>query len=180
MAAERKKKKIPKTESLTIRLDPKVRFALEFVARIKGQTITKVIERTIVSCADSELISKASEADWNAPSLTWKDYWDVNEGIRAINLARDEDTHPDFDEEEMWDFIKTHAEYFFHDRVSLSSPKRENFDVLWPIIPQLLAIWDETKSTDRRKVAAIIEDSLKKAGISHGKHTASLDEDIPF
>lgn len=165
MAVERKKKKIPKTESLTIRLDPKMRFALEFVARIRGQTITKVIERAIVDRADNEKISKASEADWNVPSLTWKDYWDVNEGIRAINLARDDDTHPNFDEEEMWDFVKVHADYFFHDPANLRSPRREVFDVLWPIMTQLLDVWADTKATDRWQVNTIMDEALVKAGI---------------
>lgn len=178
MAVERKKKKIPKTESLTIRLDPKMRFALEFVARIREQTITKVIERAIVDRADNEKISKASEADWNAPSLTWKDYWDVNEGIRAINLARDDDTHPNFDEEEMWDFVKNHAAYFYED-TNLSRPKRANFDVLWPRISELLALWDETKATDRKKVIAIMNEALIKAGLSVPPDSLD-DEEIPF
>lgn len=52
MAIQRAQKKAGKSESLTIRLDPKMRFALEFVARLNGQTITKVIERAVTDAAD--------------------------------------------------------------------------------------------------------------------------------
>lgn len=175
MAAERKKKKAPKTESLTIRLDPKMRFALEFVARIKGQTITKVIERAIVDRADSEKVIKPPERGGDFTGFTWRDYWDVSEGIRAVNLARDEDTHPTFDEEEMWDFVKTHSGYFFHDS-DMKFPKRGSFDVLWPLMPTLLAIWEETKATNRQSVKSVMDTALVKAGIMKKIEDENLQE----
>ena len=38
-----KKERGTKTETLSLRLDPKTKFILEFVARINGQTLTTVI-----------------------------------------------------------------------------------------------------------------------------------------
>lgn len=166
MALNLKKKKTPKTESLTIRLDPKMRFALEFVARIKGQTITKVIERAIVDLANNEKILHTNEyswADFSEYYTTWKDYWDPNEGIRFLNLAKDNCIDSNFDEESCFQFMNDHKEYFFP--VSPDYPIRENFDVLWPMMSSLLDVWEETKSTDRTKVENIMNEALKKANL---------------
>ena len=40
-----------KTQSLSLRLDPKTKFTLDFMARIRGQSITTVVERAIKEAA---------------------------------------------------------------------------------------------------------------------------------
>lgn len=165
MTTERKRKRPQKSESLTIRLDPKMRFALEFIARVKGQTITKVIERAVMEAADRADIYDENGYD----KLSWLNYWDVNEGVRAINLAQDSRTHPSFEEEEMLDFIKTHWRFFSHDSL-LRALNREKIEVLWPHLSEIMKVWRETKGTNRGEASRVMTKLLSEAGIK-GKDT---------
>lgn len=178
MTTERKRKRPQKSESLTIRLDPKMRFALEFIARVKGQTITKVIERAVMEAADRADIYDENGYD----KLSWLNYWDVNEGVRAINLAQDSRTHPSFEEEEMLDFIKTHWRFFSHDSL-LRALNREKIEVLWPHMSEIMNVWRETKGTNRSEASRVMTKLLSEAGIKD-KETPGLppelDEEIPF
>ncbi|MBA5726906.1 hypothetical protein [Bombella mellum] len=180
MAAERKKKRTPKTESLTIRLDPKMRFALDFVARMKGQTITKVIETAVMEKADNEFVIHET-FDWNDGEVkekrTWKDYWNVNEAVRFINLARAKETNPTFEEEFCLQFMEDHNNYFF--KGGDGSPDKEKLDVLWPLMPEFLAVWEETKATDREKVKIMMDKALIKAGLMH-ENFGTCGEELPF
>ncbi|MBS1057178.1 hypothetical protein [Gluconobacter kondonii] len=182
MAIQRTQKKAGKSESLTIRLDPKMRFALEFVARLNGQTITKVIERAVTEAADR---TKVDDGRNSYDAANWRTYWDVSEGVRAIKLAMDENTHPTFEEEEMLEFVRTHWRIFAQDQ-SLKYLRRENIEIIWPIMPKILDIWRETKaSPDRSKAASIMQDALIKAGVSGTiwaipeKSPPELDDDLP-
>jgi hypothetical protein len=40
-----------KTETLSLRLDPKTKFMLDFLARVQGQSITTVVERAVAKVA---------------------------------------------------------------------------------------------------------------------------------
>ncbi|WP_147150851.1 hypothetical protein [Neoasaia chiangmaiensis] len=163
MANQRSQKKVSKSESLTIRLDPKMRFALEFVARLKGQTITKVIERAVLDMADRTVV-EYKNAPEGCDSADWRDFWDVNEGIRALNMARTPETHPTFEEDEILDFVQQHPSYFFRNGYERSF-NREYIDVLWPEIEFLLDVWRSTKSTNRGAVVDMMETALAKAGL---------------
>jgi len=161
VAIQRTQKKPGKSESLTIRLDPKMRFALEFVARLNGQTITKVIERAVTDAADRTKVDDGGNS-YDAPN--WRAYWDVSDGIRAINLAKDENTHPTFEEEEMLDFIRQHWQFFSHDN-ELRALKRDSIEVLWPMMPSFIEWWRDHKSSDRFYVARMMNHTLAEAGL---------------
>lgn len=179
MSTERKRKRPQKSESLTIRLDPKMRFALEFIARVKGQTITKVIERAVIEAADRTDINDDNGYD----KLNWLSYWDVNEGVRAINLANDGRTHPSFEEEEILDFVKSHWRFFSRDQF-LRVLNREKIEVLWPHMPEIINVWRESKSTNRNKASHLMTNILTEAGFIEDENSKSrvkkLDEEIPF
>ncbi|CAK7192199.1 hypothetical protein COMNV_00384 [Commensalibacter sp. Nvir] len=67
----------------------------------------------------------------------WKYYWDINEGVRFINLAIDSCTHSIYNEEKILDFLKIHWQYFSHNK-DLSHLRREYIDVLWPYMRSLI------------------------------------------
>lgn len=181
MALERRK--APKTETLTIRLDPKTRFALEFVARLKGQSITTVVERAIKKTADDTNVGDAFDG------ANWSNFWDPNDGIRTILMAMDAGTFPSFDDEEKLDFVKSHWP-FFASQPNLLNLRRESFEILWPSIDELLAEWRQRKGTDRMFVGEVMQKSLMSAKASFipawpipqkaPKTASSLDDEIPF
>src|SRR5689334_25192254 len=82
-------RKSAKSETLTIRLDPKTRFMLEFVARLRGQTITTVVERAIADAADAATIPEFDFVGKKTGELNWKQFWDVAQGIREIKMAEE-------------------------------------------------------------------------------------------
>ncbi|MCP1227955.1 hypothetical protein [Acetobacter fabarum] len=172
MSTERKRKRPQKSESLTIRLDPKMRFALEFVARLRGQTITKVIERAVMEDAENAYVTDGGR---NIKG-NWSIYWDVNDGVRAIKLASDSDTHPSFEEDEMLDFIKVHWNYFSFDR-KLLTLRRDNLDILWPEIENLIETWRNCKATNRKYCASLMRAMLVEAGLDEKSWAPSNMDD---
>ncbi|MBM3099166.1 hypothetical protein JRX38_14335 [Gluconobacter cerinus] len=167
----KKRVKAPKTESLTIRLDPKMRFALEFVARINGQTITKVIERAVTEMAERTTIG---ENDGTFNKRNWKHYWDVNDGVRFIHVANDDLTHPSFEEDEIMDYIRSHWNYFSCNP-DLRTLKRDSIEVLWPHINNLVELWKETRGSKRTVCSSRMRDLLRSAGILDAAWTVSDD-----
>ena len=133
--------KTGKSETLTIRLDPKTRFVLEYVSRLKGQTITTVVERAIVNAASSEGVPDFEFGG----QLSWQAFWDVSDGARAIKIARRSEFFPSFEEERRTAFCEEHWPFFF-----LSADKKQFryplLNVLWPRIDEYVDIHEKTKS----------------------------------
>jgi hypothetical protein len=67
-----KKDRGTKTQTLSLRLDPKTKFTLEFVARIKGQTLTTIVERAIRESCDQVTIGRDFG---NEKSFNWQSFW---------------------------------------------------------------------------------------------------------
>lgn len=176
--------KLAKTESLTIRLDPKMRFALDFVARMKGQSITMVLERIIKQAADNEYTSSDIKEH-----RSWVDYWDISDGVRYIHLANDDATFPSFDEEEIINFIKVHWQFFSRDKI-IFDLRKDNIDVLWPHISELMHHWRQNKSKDRNITGWKMQDLLENASVLFIPHWPQSENtnirrnnkapDIPF
>lgn len=195
MSAESKRPQ--KTEVLSMRIDPRTRFQLDLLARIRGQSISTVVERAIQEAADNLAIRDRT----GDRQREWRDYWDVNEGIRFLKIAADEDARPSFDDEAKLDFTKTHWPFFYQD-AKCKDHKRWAIEILWPQIDNFLATWMITKATDYFAAGRAMRQALSKAGvvppdwpIKSGESkkpeterpggwdkpkSADLDDDIPF
>src|SRR5690606_36368187 len=101
--------KARKSESLTIRLDPKTRFILEYLSRLKGQSITTVVERAIVKAADQETLDTYSN---NSPD-GWQDFWDISEGVRMLKMAERSEFFPTYEEGRRLAFCVEHWPFFW-------------------------------------------------------------------
>ena len=164
MAAE--KARGTKTLSLSIRLDPKTRFVLEFMARMRGQSMTTVVERAVAEAADGVTVG----GDWDPQSREtvgerkWSDFWDVSEGIRFIKLVADRKVPTTFDEDEILQFVRFHIEFFseFND---LDDLDRANIELLWPNIEDYVNSWRERRHSDIWAAGQIMADDLSKAGL---------------
>jgi len=154
-----------KTATLTLRLDPRVRFAMEFTARVTGQSITKVVETALVRYADG-----VKSGDKN-----WREFWNVSDGVRELAFLFEGKSFRTYEEDLLRDFVDRHDPFFTVDLTqdtleSLSLPfsKRldpDKVDVLWPDIQKYLNLWEETKATDHWAVAKAMGSALKKAGL---------------
>lgn len=179
-------KKTSKTQALSLRLDPKTKFILDFMARVKGQSITMIVERSIKEAADKTEVGLGSE------SRDWRFYWDTSEGVRTLKLISDRDLHTSYEEDEILEFAKAHWEFFYFDE-GCKQIKRHFVDILWPRVNEYLEQWRQTKSQDYWATGKDMAYEIKAAGLgapdwprktknaASGKaRSAPLDDDIPF
>ncbi|MBY5442087.1 hypothetical protein HFO93_01015 [Rhizobium leguminosarum] len=185
--------KNPKSEALTIRLDPKTRFILDYMARFKGQTITTVVERAILAAAANTVITRSD--GYEDYHTTWQDLWDVSEGVRALEVSKVPELIPTFEEERRLSFVRNHWPFFF------ATEKKQTYlnhyiDVLWPRIDEFIQLHEDMKHNDYYAAGHAMADALKNAklqppkwppnqqpaatGKSGGNFSRDLDDDIPF
>lgn len=185
MAEDRKR--AAKSETLTIRLNPRTRFVLEFVARMRGQTITTVVERALEAAGEQAKISDFDK------DKTWRDFWDVNDGVRAINMAREPELFPTYEEEKRLKFVEQFREYFYRDDY-FREPIKPYIDVLWPRIDEFIEHFEKTKASKYYSVEEEMRKTLRDANLTRpksrhnvtdppraggGKPNYDLDDDIP-
>lgn len=179
-----------KTESLSLRLDPKTKFILDFVVRMRGMRVTDLVGKAIKEMADSTRLGEQREK-------SWVDYWHPEEGVRTLLLIMDSDVETTFDEDELREFVKLHYEFFFEDR-DMTAPSTAFVQVLWDKIDEFLDHWRDHKSSDRWATGGLMLNAIKAAGMrgptwprqatrnsqptpSTGRKPVNdLDEDIPF
>jgi hypothetical protein len=173
-----KKDRGSKTESLSLRLDPKTKFLLEFVGRINGQTLTTVVERAIRTSCDQVGIPAVA----GGPKCNWQYFWDIEEGIRTLKLLGSPHYPTNSEEEQLKDFVGSHHEFFFRS-VNNLDPQRTYVQLLWPKVETYLQIWDNKRQSDYWAAGNAMVQDLRAAKVQppqwprEGEYTA---EDIPF
>lgn len=178
--------KTAKTEMLTIRLDPKTRFLLDYVARLNGQTITTVVERAIMAAASNNPIPGRDSYD---ADTTWNDIWHVSEGVRKLRIARIAEMYPTYEEERQLAFAKEHWPFFFEDSQGVKIINAY-VDVLWPRIDEFVQMHEEGRSKDYFAAGTAMQMALREAKLKAPnwpvetkpapKLNRDLDDDIPF
>jgi hypothetical protein len=183
-----------KTETLSLRLDPKIRFTLEFLARVRGQSITSVVEHAIRETATSNGIGPRYDDRGNETlQKTWSDFWDPSEGIRALNLLANDNYPTTFDEDRLRQFTLSHWQFFYTNQEGLT-PRRAYVDILWPRIQEYLHIWEETKAENYWAAGEAMMGAIRAARVAPPTNwppvpnakpkrpsvVDELDDDIPF
>lgn len=164
MAREKRPK--AKTQTLSLRLDPKTRFALEYVARVGGQSITTVVERSVLATARTVGMEHQLDDNNNIiPVGIWSDYWDPSEGVRTLKLLSDERYPTTYEEDEVLAFTKAHWEFFYDDEYCFEFRPRY-IDVLWPGIDRYLDIWKQNRQTDYWAAGSAMKADLEKAQLT--------------
>jgi hypothetical protein len=149
-----KKERGTKTETLSLRLDPKTKFILEFVARINGQTLTTVIERAIrTSCGEVTVGSDGGG---------WTYFWDPDAGVRTLKLLACPDYPLTYEEDELRRFTKTHWELFYTHPGS-DEPHRAYVEALWPKIEEYQRIWGDQRNSNYWAAGAAMAADLSAA-----------------
>jgi len=141
---------------LTLRLSPRTRFILEFMARVRGQTITTVIERALQEAAEDVMDEKGNQ-------YRWQDYWDIRESVRALRIINS-DLFPTPEEEQLAAFTNEFWPFFYTAK-NKSVIVTDNADTLWPRIEEYMAIWGKTSNDSSSAAAKAMEDTLRAAGL---------------
>jgi hypothetical protein len=165
-----------KTEMLTIRLDPKTRFLLDYVARLNGQTITTVVERAIMTAASSNTISRHGEY---AADISWHDIWDISEGVRTLRIARVPEMYPTYEEERRLSFAREHWP-FFYTSASGDNLINKYVDVLWPRIDEFVQLHEQGRTKDYFAAGNAMKEVLREAKLRVPDWPVEQPEDLPF
>jgi hypothetical protein len=172
-----------KTQTLSLRLDPKTKFMLEFMARIKGQSITSVVERAIRDSADQTGIGpKFNEQGDAIVLLNWSNFWDPSEGICTLNLLCSDYYPTKFEEDELRLFTLVHWPFFYTDSRG-HTPKRHYIEILWPSMSVYLSIWRETKSKNHWAAGEKMKQDISAARVAPPdwpEPPPDSDDEIPF
>ena len=190
-------RKPSKSETLTIRLDPKTRFMLEFVSRLRGQSITVVVERAIAMAADHAIFSEdGGFRSSETIERSWRDFWSVNEGERALKIAGEAALHPQYDEERRLAFAKKHWAFFYTSEKT-ATMRSAYLEILWPRIDEFVALDEEKKAENYWAAAQAMQQAIKAAGVeppvwppkvepkrpsanAPAFEPGGMDDDIPF
>lgn len=174
-----------RTESLSLRIDPKTKFILEFMVRVTSIRITDLIEKAIKDYADKTIVGDDRDK-------TWMHYWHPDDGVRALNLLRDPSVPSSYEEDEIADFVKQHRRFFFA-KEDPNRPIQEFIQVLWPKIHEFVEHWRENKSSDRWATGELMLAAIKRANMKGPDwpvtapapkpallRSPEIDDEIPF
>ena len=183
-----------KTQTLSLRLDPKTRFILEFMSKVRGQSITVVVERAIKEASEKAGIGPTHNQHGNEiPQSIWTDFWDPDEGVRNLKLLTHDDYPTSYEEDEIRRFTLDHWEFFYASDTG-KTVRRAYAGLLWPQLHKYLAIWRATKGEDYWAAGKKMAEDLSRANLSsptwpreskaEQKKTAvftrDLDDEVPF
>jgi hypothetical protein len=154
-----------KTQTLSLRLDPKTKFIVDFLARVKGQSITTLVERAIKQVAAGTGVGPEwDDAGNKLTKSIWSDFWDPSDGVRTLNLLAEPYYPTTFEEDELRSFTLTHWQLFYTSSEG-KQPLRANVEVLWPNIESYMQYWYATRAEDYWVTGAKMTNDLFEAGV---------------
>jgi uncharacterized protein (DUF1778 family) len=112
--------KLARSETVTVRFDPKLRYLLELAARKQRRTVSSFIEWAVEESLKQVVLREDSHSNNGASNLSIADVaavlWDVDESDRFALLALD---YPDMlthEEQTIWKLVKEHGLFWdgFH------------------------------------------------------------------
>lgn len=97
-----------KTETLTLRMDPKVKFLIEIISRVRRQSITGVVEAAMEETAfDLDVpYVEDGKSETRALGAVFSDIWSTDESELFINFCAHMPTLLTYEEQRIWETIK--------------------------------------------------------------------------
>lgn len=97
--------KLARSETVTVRLDPKLRYLAELAARKQRRTLSSFIEWAIERSLDDVAIQDSKKGERSNLSLLGDKLWDVGSSERLLRLAVKCPELLTYKEQRMWKFI---------------------------------------------------------------------------
>lgn len=95
-----------KTESLTVRLSPKAKFALELMARIQNRTISAAVEWSLSSAIANVRAPRTASFNPIPLSELVDEVWSTDEAMRLAKLAFESPALLTYEELRTWETIE--------------------------------------------------------------------------
>jgi hypothetical protein len=97
------------TVSVGIRIDPKIKFALDIMGRLQKRSLTAVIEWSI----SQAIANQMTDFDGGSLATTLDKVWSTDDAVRTVNLAMHMPEALTYDELRVWETIRS-SELFWH------------------------------------------------------------------
>lgn len=149
---------LPKTETLSVRLDEKARFALDFLARLYGQSLSVVVERLAVTDATRARFTGSLNDG------AFQKLWSPEPGVRELAIAALPELFPSMAEERRLLFCRTHWPYFYNDK-QCTEVHLVRLSVLWSKVDDYIETFILSRSDDYLCAAKLMTADLEKAGV---------------
>jgi len=111
MSATKKLANMSRSETVTVRLDPKIRYLAEIAAREQQRTLSSFIEWAIRRALTAKAMSDDEYSSTVAPPLWMEGMWDVDEADRFFLLASGRSDLLTLSEQRLWKFFAMHQEH---------------------------------------------------------------------
>lgn len=161
MATKKASSRAAKTDALSVRVDPRLRYGLELLSRAQRRSVTGVVEWAIERVLESE-VAHASEGEEDTTE-TFADavqlVWSPNELERLAKLASMFPELLTYDETRTWAVIKATPQLWVadsEDRRALAPICLDNWDVLEEVLKT---------AVERSVIKGLTDEDLKKAGV---------------
>jgi len=136
MAKKSKKGEVLRSETLTVRLTPKIKYGLELQARKQHRTLAGVVEWAIERGLNDEVdgLTKKITVESDSGNVEGRNYnlleyvWDPNEAKRLCLLGTFAPELMTYEEQKIWAFIAQNAYYW---RVGGTSLENEEVIYTW-------------------------------------------------
>lgn len=115
MPPKSSRNKSAKTETIALRVSPKIRYGLELLARKKSRTLSSIIEWALIQALNDPREGMGFYYTYEGPDtygLFLKDVWDTEESDRLIKLFKFDPTLFSYEEELAWKVI-CNTEWFW-------------------------------------------------------------------
>lgn len=163
---------LTRSEVVTVRFDPKLKFGAELAARKQRRTISSFIEWAVEQALQEIVLGHLGE---NPVKALWSmnHTWDVEEADRFANLAFHLPALLNFQEESLWKIIREHP-YFWRLRKGTEDNPDWNVAKFRLIYPRVRECWD----TLNQIVAGDMQ--IKDLPTGPLEFVVYPDDDVPF
>jgi hypothetical protein len=155
--------KLTRTETVTVRLDPKLRYLAELASRKQRRTLSSFIEWVIEESLKRENIRNGNSYE---EAMTFFDaasfLWDVNEVDRLLQLAKKFPDLLNHDEQVLWKLLHEASAYNSEYKYFIQFYNRQDKEL---DIGLIRACWKELNGVIN---GSLSEETLKKAMLDHG------------
>jgi hypothetical protein len=103
-----------RTQVVTVRLDPKLKYSAELAARIQRRTLSSFVEWSVEEAVKKVEVMGIDHAPTSVDKAT-RYVWDVNEADRLVKLALHFPELLTFDEDRLWKIIIEHPYFWYQD-----------------------------------------------------------------
>lgn len=163
--------RLARSEVVTVRLDPKLRYIAELAARKQRRTLSSFVEWALERSLDSVSAVDGRETFWAEADYLW----DVDESDRFVKLAM---RHPELlthDEQILWKIVREQA-VFWKGKYDYRGewtwePKEGNI-----VFEHLRKSWSYCKAAASGDILAL----AKIPKVPHKEPKVEKEDDIPF